>query len=74
MTEIKFSFSKNGEEKIAYISNIVSFLSDIDAQPGTLEESGMESIIKNKISITVNEEKFWTPLSIKEFCKIVAKG
>lgn len=73
MPEIKFKLSENGEEKTAFISNILSFLSDIDAQPGTLEESGMESIIKNRISISVNNEKFWTPVSMREFCQRVAK-
>ena len=73
MTEIKFSFVKGGEEKTAYISDVVGFLSDIDAQPGTLEESGKESIIKNRISISVNGEKFWTPVSLREFCQRVAQ-
>lgn len=73
MTEIKFKLSENGEEKTAFISNILSFLSDIDAQPGTLKESGMESCIQNRISISVNGEQYWTPVSLREFCQRVAK-
>ena len=41
----------NGEKEILIVKDIVSFLSAIDAQNGTLANSGMEHLMKNKIEI-----------------------
>ena len=54
----------NGTPHKVFTNNIVKFLSEIDAQHGTVEESGMEHLLKAKIEIEEeNGTKWWSPLS-----------
>ncbi|MBR0519196.1 hypothetical protein IJJ97_05335 [bacterium] len=62
----------NGEKEILIVKDIVSFLSAIDAQNGTLANSGMEHLMKNKIEIEEdNGEFWWSPLSPNEVEEIM---
>jgi hypothetical protein len=66
----------NGTPHKVFTNNIVKFLSEIDAQPGTVEESGMEHLLKAKIEIEEEEsgEKWWSPLSPSEVYEAIARA
>jgi hypothetical protein len=60
----KIDININGHQFSATVRDIVSFLEDIDAQEGTVEESGYTHCVKDKINITErNGMKWWSPLS-----------
>ena len=62
MTQIDVEI--NGHKFSAKIRDIIGFLEDIDAQEGTVEESGYAHCVKDKINITErNGMKWWSPLS-----------
>lgn len=74
MTEVTVTVN-NGTPKEIFTNNIVRFLSEIDAQPGTVEESGMEHLLKAKIEIEEeNGEKWWSPLSPSEVYRAMARA
>lgn len=58
----KLKVSINGKTEPFFLKDIVKFLSEIDAQFGKIEESGMENIIKDKIQIEENNNFWWSPL------------
>ena len=65
----------NGTPHEIFTNNIVKFLSEIDAQPGTVEESGMEHILKAKIEIEEeNGTKWWSPLTPSEVYQAMARA
>lgn len=65
----------NGTPHEVFCTNIVKFLSEIDAQPGTVEESGMEHILKAKIEIEEeNGTKWWSPLTPTEVYQAMARA
>ena len=65
----------NGTPHKVFTNNIVKFLSEIDAQHGTVEESGMEHLLKAKIEIEEeNGEKWWSPLSPSEVYEAMARA
>lgn len=62
----------NGEKEILIVKDIVSFLSAIDAQNGTLANSGMEHLMKNKIEIEEeNGECWWSPNGSERVYKVI---
>lgn len=66
MSKVKVTVN-NGTPKEFFCRDIVSFLSEIDAQHGTVAESGMEHILKAKIEIEEeNGRKWWSPLTPRE--------
>lgn len=74
MSKVKITVN-NGTPKEIFTNNIVRFLSEIDAQPGTVEESGMEHLLKAKIEIEEeNGEKWWSPLSPSEVYRAMARA
>lgn len=74
MSKVKVTVN-NGTPKEIFTNNIVEFLSEIDAQPGTVEESGMEHLLKAKIEIEEeNGEKWWSPLSPSEVYRAMARA
>lgn len=74
MSKVKVTVN-NGTPKEIFTNNIVKFLSEIDAQPGTVEESGMEHLLKAKIEIEEeNGEKWWSPLSPSEVYRAMARA
>lgn len=74
MSKVKVTVN-NGTPKEIFTNNIVRFLSEIDAQPGTVEESGMEHLLKAKIEIEEeNGEKWWSPLSPSEVYRAMARA
>lgn len=69
----KIDVDINGHKFEATVSDIIHFLSEIDAQPGTVEESGLANCIKNKITITEkNGMQWWSPSQPKEVYKAIA--
>lgn len=63
----------NGQKFSAKIRDIIGFLQDIDAQEGTVEESGYAHCIKDKINITErNGMKWWSPLQPKNVYETIA--
>lgn len=62
----------NGHKFSAFVSNIIHFLSKIDAQLGTVEESGLANCIKNRITIKENGNEWWSPLQPQEVYKAIA--
>ncbi len=74
MSKVKVTVN-NGTPKEIFTNNIVKFLSEIDAQPGTVEESEMEHLLKAKIEIEEeNGEKWWSPLSPSEVYRAMARA
>ena len=74
MSKVKIIVN-NGTPKEIFTNNIVKFLSEIDAQPGTVEESGMEHLLKAKIEIEEeNGEKWWSPLTPTEVYQAMARA
>ena len=75
MSKVKVTVN-NGQPKEFFCRDIVKFLSEIDAQPGTVEESGMEHLLKAKIEIEEEEngEKWWSPLSPSEVYEAMARA
>ena len=74
MSKVKITVN-NGTPKEIFTNNIVRFLSEIDAQPGTVEESGMEHILKAKIEIEEeNGTKWWSPLTPTEVYQAMARA
>ena len=74
MSKVKVTVN-NGTPKEIFTNNIVKFLSEIDAQPGTVEASGMEHLLKAKIEIEEeNGEKWWSPLSPSEVYRAMARA
>lgn len=67
----KLKVSINGKEEPFFLKDIVKFLSEIDAQFGKIEESGMENIIKDKIQIEENNNFWWSPLSADKVSEIM---
>ena len=49
----------NGEKEILIVKDIVSFLSAIDTQNGTLADSGMEHLMKDKTEIEEDNGECW---------------
>lgn len=74
MSKIKVTIN-NGQPKEIFCRDIVKFLSEIDAQHGTVEESGMEHILKAKIEIEEeNGTKWWSPLTPTEVYQAMARA
>lgn len=74
MSKIKITIN-NGTTKEIFTKDIVKFLSEIDAQPGTVEESGMEHILKAKIEIEEeNGRKWWSPKPPSEVYQAMARA
>ena len=71
MSEVTVTVN-NGTPKKIFCKDIVSFLSEIDAQPGTVEESGMEHLLKAKIEIEENGNKWWSPQPPSEVYRAMA--
>ena len=49
----------NGQKSYFITMDLCAFLYEIDAQPGKLEDSGMEHLMKDKIEIEEDEGEFW---------------
>jgi hypothetical protein len=74
MSKVKVTVNNN-QPKEFFCRDIVRFLSEIDAQPGTVEESGMEHILKAKIEIEEeNGTKWWSPLTPTEVYQAMARA
>lgn len=74
MSKVKVTVN-NRQPKEFFCRDIVKFLSEIDAQPGTVEDSGMEHILKAKIEIEEeNGEKWWSPLTPTEVYQAMARA
>lgn len=67
----KLKVSINGKIESFFLKDIVKFLSEIDAQFGKIEESGMENIIKDKIQIEENNNFWWSPLPADKVSEIM---
>ena len=71
MTNINVNI--NEHKFTATVSNMVKFLSEIDAQEGKLEDSSLAPYIKNKIFIEEeNGMQWWSPSQPKEVYKAIA--
>lgn len=69
----KIDVDINGHKFSATVKDIVFFLEQIDAQEGTLEESGYAHCIKNNITITEkNGMKWWSPMQPKRVYEAIA--
>lgn len=65
----------NGTPHEVFTDNIVKFLSEIDAQHGTVEDSGMAHLLKAKIEIEEeNGTKWWSPLTPTEVYQAMARA
>lgn len=74
MTKVTVTVN-NGTPRKVFINDIVKFLSEIDAQHGTVEESGMAHLLKAKIEIEEeNGRKWWSPLTPGEVYKAMARA
>lgn len=74
MSKVKITVN-NGTPKEIFCRDIVKFLSEIDAQHGTVEDSGMEHLLKAKIEIEEESgEKWWSPLSPSEVYRAMARA
>lgn len=74
MSKVKVTVN-NGTTKEIFTKDIVKFLSEIDAQHGTVEESGMAHLLKAKIEIEEeNGKKWWSPLSPSEVYQAMARA
>lgn len=74
MTEVTVTVN-NGTPHKVFTNNIVKFLSEIDAQPGNVEDSGMEHLLKAKIEIEEeNGRKWWSPLTPTKVYQAMARA
>lgn len=74
MSKVKVTVN-NGTSKEIFCRDIVNFLSEIDAQPGTVADSGMEHLLKAKIEIEEeNGTKWWSPLTPTEVYQAMARA
>lgn len=68
----RLTITINGEKDRFFCKDIVSFLSAIDAQYGTLADSGMEHLIKDKIEIEEeNGRCWWSPNGSERVYKVM---
>ena len=74
MSKVKVTVN-NGQPKEFFCRDIVKFLSEVDAQPGTVEDSGMEHLLKAKIEIEEeNGRKWWSPLTLTKVYQAMARA